>query len=1368
MPLNKDIKKVMVIGSGPIVIGQAAEFDYAGTQACRVLRENNIEVVLVNSNPATIMTDNQMADRIYIEPLTIPVLERIIKKEKPDSLLSTLGGQNGLTLSMQLARSGFLKKHNVRLLGANPETIDKAEDRQIFKDTMIQIGQPVIPSRVVTDLEGAREFADEIGFPLIIRPAFTLGGTGGGIVNDLEELDDIGGNGIRMSPIGQILVEQSIAGWKEIEFEVMRDAKNNAVAVCSMENVDPVVVHTGDSIVVAPAMSLTGAEYQMLRQASIDIICSLGVEGGCNVQLALHPDTSEYMIIEVNPRVSRSSALASKATGYPIARVATKVAIGYTLDEIINAGSVEASLHFEPALDYIVVKFPKWPFDKFVYAKRTLGTQMKATGEVMAIGKTFEEAIMKAVRGAEIGKDCFIDKVCSDQSTETIRKRLHDCTDERIFVVYEALRRGITIDEIYEITRINPWFLDKLNNLVKMENILKAGLTPPHRASVHNPLSPAPSQAETAPDETVYLQAKRLGFPDAVIERLSGQKIVNPRRASYKIVDTCAAEFSVETPYFYSVYDDENEAADFKDSLKTDRKTVIVFGSGPIRIGQGIEFDYASVHCVWALKKAGFDVVIVNNNPETVSTDFDTADRLYFEPLTNEDVHNIIETEKPYAAVVAFGGQTAIKLTSYLNKIGMKVLGTSPDNIDAAEDRERFDGLLEDLGILRPAGDTVMTEDEAVAAAEHVGYPVLMRPSYVLGGQNMIIAFAEDDIREYMKIILRHNIENPVLIDKYLVGTELEVDAICDGADILIPGIMEHVERAGIHSGDSIAVYPAWNVEDDMRKKMIDHTKRLATALGVVGIVNIQYLISKGELYVIEVNPRSSRTVPYISKVTGVPMVELATRCMIGEKLVDMGFGTGLYARSPYVAVKVPVFSFEKLSNVDTQLGPEMKSTGEVLGVASTREEALYKGLRAAGYKMNKKGGIFISVRNQDKADTIHVARKFAKLGFKIFATVGTAQKLKSVGIDAVPVGKIHESENNALRLIEGGKVDYVLSTSAKGRNPERDSVKIRRKAVERSIPCLTSTDTADAIADCLLSRYSQTTIELVDINNMRRVKRTLPFTKMQTCGNDYIYFNCMQTTITDPESVSIRLSDRHLGVGGDGVVLIESSDIADASVSIYNMDGTNGGVGGNALRCVCKYLYDEDIVRKPEMLIEMDGIVRKMRVYTTGGLVSSVTADMGKAEFLPARIPVNLDGDKIINKPVTIGGQEYSITCLSVGNPHCVVFTPDIQDLDLTVLGPQFELDPIFPERVNTEFVLVLDETTLYVRVWERGNGETQACGTGACAAAIAAVENGYCKKDTNVTVKLLGGDLKICYTCDGVFMTGDAIKCFDGTIEI
>jgi len=1376
MPLNKDIKKIMVIGSGPIVIGQAAEFDYAGTQACRALREDGIEIVLVNSNPATIMTDNQMADRIYIEPLTIPVLERIILKEKPDSLLSTLGGQTGLTLSMQLAKSGFLERNGVRLLGANPVTIDKAEDRQLFKDTMIEIGQPVVPSRVVTNLEDAHDFAEETGYPLIIRPAFTLGGTGGGICNNPDELTEIAGNGIRMSPIGQVLVEQSIAGWKEIEFEIMRDSKNNAVAVCSMENFDPVGVHTGDSIVVAPALTLSSREFQMLRKASLDIVCSLGVEGGCNVQLALHPDSFDYAVIEVNPRVSRSSALASKATGYPIARVATKVAIGYSLDEIKNAVTgFRTSACFEPSLDYVVVKFPKFPFDKFVYAKRTLGTQMKATGEVMAIGTTFEEAILKAVRGAEIGKDFLIDRFIEGLSTGEILERLKDSTDERLFVVYEALRRGVSVDEVFALTRIDRWFLWKLLRIAEMEFGIR--------------------NSEFGIDEETYLRAKRMGFTDAVIEGLSGRKVLSPRRAVYRMVDTCAGEFPAETPYFYSTFDDFDEAREFKFGIRNsefgidegggasgkwkvesgklgdgDGRTVIVFGSGPIRIGQGIEFDYASVHCVRALKSAGYDVVIVNNNPETVSTDYDTADRLYFEPLTDEDVGNIIATENPYAVVVAFGGQTAIKLTSFLHKAGIKILGTPPDSIDAAEDRERFDKLLEELQIKRPEGGTVKTEDEAVLVAERIGYPVLLRPSYVLGGQNMIIAFSDEDIREYMKIILRQNIDNPVLIDKYLVGTELEVDAICDGDDILIPGIMEHVERAGVHSGDSIAVYPAWNVDDRMCGRIIGHTESLARALGVVGIVNIQYLLCDGELYVIEVNPRSSRTVPYISKVTGVPMIELATRCMLGEKLRDAGFGVGLYKQPPYVAVKVPVFSFEKLVNVDTQLGPEMKSTGEVLGIASTREEALYKGMRAAGYKLHKKGGIFISVRDQDKAQMIHVARKFSELGFKLYATGGTAARLKSVGLNAVSVGKIFESENNILPLIESGQVSYVISTSTKGRNPERDSVKIRRKAVERSVPCLTSIDTADAIADCLLSKYWDTTIELVDINNMRPGRRTLPFTKMQTCGNDYIYFNFLDPSsiIRAPESLSIRLSDRRLGIGGDGVVLIEPSDRADARVRIFNMDGTPSGVGANVLCSVCKYLYDEGIVVNSEILLEMEGALCKLLVSTTGNKVSKVTLRLNGPEFSPELIPARLDGSRVISRPVTIADKVYSVSCLLVWDPHCVVFTDDLKSVDLDSIGPEFENDPIFPERVNAGFAQVLDESSLLLRVWERGMGETLSCGTGACAAAVAAVENGFCRRDADITVKLVGGDLIVRYSDEGVFLTGSATKCFDGTIEI
>ncbi|MCF0121559.1 MAG: carbamoyl-phosphate synthase large subunit, partial [Oscillospiraceae bacterium] len=1032
---------------------------------------------------ATIMTDNAMADRIYIEPLTIPVLERIIEKEKPDSLLSTLGGQNGLTLSMQLAKSGFLAKHNVKLLGASPETIDKAEDRQIFKDTMEKIGQPVIPSKVVMTVEDAVAFSEEIGFPLIIRPAFTLGGTGGGMAYNTEELREIAGNGIRVSPIHQILVEQSVAGWKEIEFEVMRDSKSNVITICSMENVDPVGVHTGDSIVVAPAVTLSSVEFGILRKAALDIVNALEVEGGCNCQFALNTDSFEYKVIEVNPRVSRSSALASKATGYPIAKVATKIAIGYTLDEIKNAVTGNTSACFEPSVDYIVVKFPKWPFDKFVYAKRTLGTQMKATGEVMAIGASFEQAIMKAVRGAEISHDSLNDPKMEALTDEELMDHLKEATDERMFAVYEALKRGVSPDVLFDITKIDRWFLYKYQNLIAMDRKLAKGF-----------------------DDETYFTAKKMGYPDRLIEKLSGQKVQKSARAVYKMVDTCAAEFPAETPYFYSTYDEENEADEFiaHHSDRT-KKRIIVFGSGPIRIGQGIEFDYASVHCVWALKKAGYEVVIVNNNPETVSTDFDTADRLYFEPLTAEDVDNILATEKPDGVVVAFGGQTAIKLTAHLDKCGVKILGTSADSIDAAEDRERFDALLESLGIARPKGDTVMTLEGALEVAERIGYPVLMRPSYVLGGQNMIIAFSEADIREYMDIILAQNIENPVLIDKYLMGTELEVDAICDGDDILIPGIMEHVERTGIHSGDSIAVYPAWNIDDDMREIIVSSTEKLAVALKTVGLVNIQYLICEGKLYVIEVNPRSSRTIPYISKVTGVPMVDLATRCMLGERLRDMGYGTGLYKKSPYVAVKVPVFSFEKLMDVDTQLGPEMKSTGEVLGVATTKEEALYKGLKAAGYKLGKSGGVFVTVRDRDKAEMIHVIRKFADLGFTIYATEGTAAAFEKVGISCNVVGKIHESENNGITLIESGKIDYVISTSTRGRLPTRDSVKLRRKAVERSIPCLTSIDTANAVVDCINSRYSESTIELVDINNMRTEKAKLSFTKMQTCGNDYI-----------------------------------------------------------------------------------------------------------------------------------------------------------------------------------------------------------------------------------------------------------------------
>ena len=1355
MPLNKKLKKVMVIGSGPIVIGQAAEFDYAGTQACRALREEGLEVVLVNSNPATIMTDNAMADKIYIEPLTLETVKRIIKKEKPDSLLSTLGGQTGLTLSMQLAKEGFLEENGVTLLGANPETIDKAEDRQMFKDTMESIGQPCIPSKVVNTVEGAVDFANEIGYPLIIRPAFTLGGSGGGIVENEEELREITENGLRLSPITQVLVEKCVSGWKEIEFEVIRDSKGNVITVCSMENFDPVGVHTGDSIVIAPAVTLADQEYQMLRSAALDIINVLKVEGGCNVQFALNPDSFEYAVIEVNPRVSRSSALASKATGYPIAKVATKIAIGFTLDEIKNAVTGTTYACFEPAIDYVVVKLPKWPFDKFVYAKRNLGTQMKATGEVMAIGQTFEEAIMKAVRGAEISLDTLNSPKLKELSDAEIKAKVSVCDDERLFVIYEALQRGVSVDYIHDVTKIDEWFLYKLVKLVQMEQELAKGeLT-----------------------DELYLKAKRMGYLDKVIKRISGCEIAHPRFPVYKMVDTCAAEFAAETPYFYASYDEENEALEFLEHDDPNRKTVIVFGSGPIRIGQGIEFDYASVHCVWALKKAGYEVVIVNNNPETVSTDFDTSDRLYFEPLTPEDVMGVIHTEKPYGVVVAFGGQTAIKLAKFLDDQGINVLGTSFDSIDMAEDRERFDELLEKHHVKRAEGFTVMTTEEALEVANRIGYPVLMRPSYVLGGQNMIIAFNDADIKEYMAIILAQEIENPILIDKYLMGTELEVDAICDGEDILIPGIMEHIERTGVHSGDSIAVYPAWNINDVMTDKIIESSRNLAISLNTKGLVNIQYLIYHNELYVIEVNPRSSRTIPYISKVTGVPMVDLATRAMLGEKLKDMGYGTGLYKKSPYVAIKVPVFSFEKLINVDIHLGPEMKSTGEVLGIAGTLEEALYKGLIAAGYKMKKDGGVFITVRDSDKNEIAETAKKYADLGFTLYATKGTAKVLAEAGIQAVPVNKIHEDDhNNTIELIESGKIQYVISTSSKGRIPTRDSVKIRRKAVERSIPCLTSIDTANAMANSLRSRYSPYSTELVDINDMRTEKIKANFTKMHGCGNDYIYFDCFQHDINNPEALSVRLSDRHYGIGGDGVILVCPSDVADGKMRMFNLDGSEGKMCGNGIRCVGKFLYDHGLVdpAKEKITVEtLSGIKTLWPIYNDRK-VCAMKVDMGKAELTPALIPVDASklpdpkADRIVNAPYTVDGVEYHVTCVSMGNPHCVVFKNDVETMDIEKIGPAFETSELFPERVNTEFIRVLDDHTLKMRVWERGSGETWACGTGACAAAVAAVENGYCKKDTDITVKLIGGDLVIRYTDDTVYMTGNAVTVYEGVVEI
>ena len=1359
MPLNKDIKKVLVIGSGPIVIGQAAEFDYAGTQACRALREDGIEIVLVNSNPATIMTDKAMADKIYIEPLNLTTIKRIIEKEKPDSILSGFGGQTGLTLSMQLAKEGFLESHNVRLLGASPETIDKAEDRQMFKDTMEKIGQPCIPSKVVTTVEDAEAFALEIGYPVIIRPAFTLGGSGGGIVNNQEELREVAANGLALSPITQILVEKSIAGWKEIEFEVMRDSKGNTITVCSMENLDPVGVHTGDSIVIAPTVTLSDKEYQMLRSAALKIIDELGVEGGCNCQFALHPTSFEYAVIEVNPRVSRSSALASKATGYPIAKVATKIAIGYTLDEIKNAVTGKTYAAFEPALDYVAVKFPKWPFDKFVYAKRDLGTQMKATGEVMSIADTFEMALMKAVRGAEISLDTLNLPKFATESEENLWHIATHATDERLFAVYELLKRGVTVEKMHEETMIDCWFLSKILNLLNYERELAKGqLT-----------------------QELYTQGKKLGYPDSTIARLSGCEVTFERKPTFKMVDTCAGEFAAHTPYFYATYDTEeaggeDEALEFIGENR-EKQTVIVLGSGPIRIGQGIEFDYASVHCVMSLRQLGYEVVIINNNPETVSTDFDTGDRLYFEPLSPEDVLDIINIEKPIGVVVAFGGQTAIKLTKTLAAHNIPILGSSADTIDMAEDRERFDELLERSGIKRPKGHTIMTTEEALNAARDLGYPVLMRPSYVLGGQNMIIAYCDEDIEEYMAIILSHKQDNPVLIDKYLSGMEIEVDAICDGENILIPGIMEHVERTGIHSGDSIAVYPASDIDDDMSAKIVATTETLCRELNALGLINLQYILMDGEIYVIEVNPRASRTVPYISKVTGVPMCDLATKVSLGYKLVDLGFGTGLYKPSPYVAVKVPVFSFEKLTDVDTHLGPEMKSTGEVLGIGNNLEEALYKGLIASGHKMTKGGGVFITVRDQDKPEIGEIAKKFDKMGFAIYATTGTAMVLAKVGLSVKIVDKIHESSVNTITLLESGKVNYVISTSAKGRNPARDSVKIRRKASLLGIPCLTALDTANALADSLMSRYTPENTEIIDINNLKERKQKLKFTKMSACSNDYIYINLFdkENTVSSPEFLSIFLSDRHNGVGGDGVILICPSDVADAQMRMFNLDGSEGMMCGNGIRCVAKYLFDNGIAKGQKvgegrhvLHIDTKSGVKECTVITKNGLVSKVTVDMGKAELAPEKVPVRLEGEKVVNKPISIGGNVYRITCCSMGNPHCTVFVPSVDKLDLEDLGPKFEHDPMFPDRVNVEFVEVIDQHTLKARIWERGSGETMACGTGTCAAVVAATLNGYCEKGKDIRVILKGGELKIHYTDERVLMTGKAEKVYDGVVEV
>ena len=1063
MPKDQTIRKVLVIGSGPIVIGQAAEFDYAGAQACRVLKQEGINVVLVNSNPATIMTDQHLADEIYLEPLNAATVRRVIEKERPDGLIAGLGGQTGLTLAMQLSRDGTLEEFGVRLLGSPISAIEKAEDREKFRETMLAAGQPCVPSGIAETLEEALDAARQIGYPVIVRPAYTLGGSGGGIAENEAEMRQIARVGLDASPITQILVEKCIAGWKEIEFETMRDAQGNVIAVCSMENVDPVGIHTGDSVVVAPALTLSDKEYQMLRTASLDIISAIGIVGGCNCQFALNPNSFEYAVIEVNPRVSRSSALASKATGYPIAKITTRLALGYALDEIANDITGKTCACFEPTVDYVVVKFPKWPFDKFYGSSRRLGTQMKATGEVMAIGQRFEEGLMKAVRGAEISLDTLNAPPLSD---EPIRDRLARQDDRRLFTVFEALKQGMSVDEIFDITKIDRFFLYRLQSMANLESRI----------------------AETGLQPGDYEHLKRLGYPDTAIRRLSGTEQLPGYSFSYKMVDTCGAEFAAETPYFYSCTDKVCESRMLK---RSGRPVVIVLGSGPIRIGQGIEFDYSSVHCVWTLRNIGYDVVIINNNPETVSTDYDTADRLYFEPLTPEDVWNIIQVEKPVGVVVAFGGQTAIKLTRFLSSRNIPILGTSAESIDIAEDRERFDALLEQFGIRRPRGMAVRTLEEAVSAAEELGYPVLLRPSYVIGGQNMTISRSKEKTVDYMNRILAGGIENPVLVDQYLPGIELEVDVISDGRDVLIPGIMEHIERAGVHSGDSIAVYPPFNLTDKFQDKICDMSSKLALALGTKGLVNIQYLIYDNELYVIEVNPRASRTIPYISKVTGVPMVDLASRVMLGEPLKDMGYGTGLFPAPPYCAIKVPVFSFEKLNDADSILGPEMKSTGEVLGIGITKAEALFKGLSAAGFSLptardRSRMGVLLSVEDEDFPDAIIMAKRCYDLGIQVYATKDTARAISSVGIHVQTVADPKISDE-IITLMESGAVNYIIYTGAVKDDTVGDYRVLHRKAMILGIPCMTSLDTAHALADILGSRFSLENTELVDINRMRR-----------------------------------------------------------------------------------------------------------------------------------------------------------------------------------------------------------------------------------------------------------------------------------------
>ncbi len=1349
MPKRDDIKKVLVIGSGPIVIGQAAEFDYAGAQACRVMKDAGLNVVLCNSNPATIMTDRALADEIYLEPLTVETLKRIIIKERPDSLLASLGGQTGLTLGCKLAKEGFLDKYGVKLIGVNVDSIDRAEDRELFKETMNKIGQPVVPSDIAYTVDECVEVANRIGgYPVIVRPAYTLGGAGGGVAHDEEELRLIAHNGLMLSPITQVLIERYIGGWKEIEFEVLRDSAGNVLTVCSMENFDPVGIHTGDSIVIASAVTLSDKEYQMLRKASIKIINELGIEGGCNCQFALNPDSFEYSVIEVNPRVSRSSALASKATGYPIAKVAAKIALGYTLDEIKNDVTGKTYACFEPTLDYVVVKLPKWPFDKFLYAKRTLGTRMKATGEVMAIGTSFEMAIMKAVRGAEISLNTLNMPKMEELSDEEIRAKLHELTDERLFVVYQAIKRGFDISEIYDITKIDEWFLCKLKNLADYEaEIAGRRIT---RAQ--------------------YLKGKKMGYPDRALADISGNPLPKHVDACFKMVDTCGAEFAAQTPYFYSTYDEKehDEALPYvSESRKKKKKRIIVIGSGPIRIGQGIEFDYSSVHCVWALKRLGYEVIIINNNPETVSTDFDTADRLYFESLTPEDVQNVIDVEKPYGVVVTFGGQTAIKLCGYLDKKGVRILGTPASSIDLAEDREKFDELLERFHIARPKGLTVMTKEEAVHAAETLGYPVLLRPSYVIGGQNMTIAFTQNDIERYMDVILAQNIENPVLCDKYLMGTELEVDAISDGVDVLIPGIMQHIERAGVHSGDSIAVYPPYSLSDAMLKRVVEVSTNLTLSLKTKGLINIQYLIYHNELFVIEVNPRASRTIPYISKVTGVPMVDLATRIMVGAKLKRLGYGTGLYKNSPYVAVKVPVFSFEKLNDVNSQLGPEMKSTGEVLGIGKTIEEALFKGLVSAGFNMKhptkrNPSGIYFTINDQDKFEIVNIVKKFADLGLTFYATKGTAQVIRSLGIECTEVARL-STNDEIFKLMDDGKIDYIVYTGKTDIESITNYISLHHHAILLGITVLTSLDTTNALADVIAGRYNQFNTELVDINHLRTEKLKLEFIKMHSCGNDYIFFNNMEGRITCPESLAINFADRHCAIGGDGIILVEKSHIADAKVRVFNRDGSDAGLAANAIRIAAKYLYDNNMVGGDVVTLESGGEVAALTVSCFNNEASSVCVNLGQAKLTDVAMP----GISTYKK---YGGSDERAHKVMLGKNHLVIFLDKIDDVDFDDLTQELSAYPeLYGDVDFVECVRVVNNVTVRMRVFGKVNGETWSCGTAAASAAVAAIERGDCTKDELITVKVKGGDLFVKINKNGyVEVDGPVKQAFKGIIEI